>query len=84
MDHLTIAIPDGLDDAQKAQLEQWLTLQAAEAIPASLPAESDPTWQAETRAQILRGIDDIEAGRTRPAREVLDQLATKYGLSRPA
>ena len=84
MDHLTIAIPNGLSDEQKSHLQQWLTLQAAEAILASLPTESDPGWRAETRAQILRGIDDIEAGRTRPAREMLDQLATRYGLSRPA
>lgn len=81
MDHLTIPIPDGMDDAQKAELTQWLTLQAAETVPESLPLERDPAWQAETAEKIRQGMEDVKAGRTRPAKEVLDHLAQKYGLT---
>ena len=81
MDHLSIPIPDGMDDAQKAELAQWLALQAAEAVPESLPLEGEPHWQAETAEKIRQGLEDVKAGRTRPAKEVLDHLAQKYGLA---
>lgn len=81
MDHLTVPISDGMDDAQKAQLTRWLTLQAAETVSVSLPLERDPAWQAETAEKIRRGMADVKAGRTRPAKEVLDLLAQKYGLA---
>lgn len=37
----------------------------------------------ETIAAIREGLADVEAGRTRPARQVLKSLAQKYGLTVP-
>ncbi len=34
----------------------------------------------ETLAAIREGLADVEAGRTKPAREVLKRLARKYGI----
>ena len=31
---------------------------------------------------IARGMEDVKAGRSRPAKEFMDELGTKYGLSR--
>ena len=31
---------------------------------------------------IARGMEDVKAGRTRPAKEFLDELGGKHGLSR--
>lgn len=72
-----------MDDAQKAELTQWLTLRAAEAAAERLPLEDDPAWQAQTAEKIRQGMEDVRAGRTRPAKEVLDHLAQKYGLAKP-
>ena len=31
---------------------------------------------------IARGMEDVKAGRSRPAKEFMDELGAKYGLSR--
>jgi predicted transcriptional regulator len=31
---------------------------------------------------VARGLQDVEAGRTRPAKEFLDELCAKHGISR--
>jgi hypothetical protein len=36
--------------------------------------------QAEIHEAIRQGLADIEAGRYRPARDVMEELRTKYGL----
>jgi predicted transcriptional regulator len=38
--------------------------------------------EAETREGIRRGLEDVAAGRTRPAREVFDELRAKYRIPR--
>jgi hypothetical protein len=38
--------------------------------------------QAEIHEAIRQGLADIEAGRYRPAQEVMDELRAKYGLPR--
>lgn len=37
---------------------------------------------ADSLAAIQRGMDDVRAGRTRPAREALDDISARYGISR--
>lgn len=37
---------------------------------------------ADARESIRLGLEDVEAGRTRPAREVIAQLRTKYKTPR--
>ncbi|XAM01163.1 hypothetical protein OT109_07200 [Phycisphaeraceae bacterium D3-23] len=83
MDHITIPIPDGMDSKQKEEVTKWLTLQVAEVLPERLPCEDDPAWLAETAQRIRRGMEDVRAGRTRPAGEVMTRLADKYGLALP-
>jgi hypothetical protein len=41
-----------------------------------------PEEQAEIHAAIRQGLADIEAGRYRPADEVMDELRAKYSLPR--
>jgi len=36
----------------------------------------------EAAEGIKRGLGDVKAGRTRPAKEFLDELGAKHGLSR--
>jgi len=36
----------------------------------------------EAAEGIKRGMEDVKAGRTRPAKEFLDELSAKHGLSR--
>ncbi len=43
----------------------------------------DEIEEAETIAAINEGLADIEAGRTRPAREVMEELCREFGLSEP-
>ena len=83
MDHISIPIPDGMDETQKAELTQWLSLKAAEASPERMPFEDDPEWRTEAAARIKRGMADVEAGRVRDASEVMHELADKHGLTLP-
>jgi predicted transcriptional regulator len=70
-----------------AQLEQYAQRQGqdpATALDDVLAAALD--WEErEYRAAvegIRRGHADLQAGRTRPASEFLDEMRQKYGLSR--
>lgn len=44
-----------------------------------LGISSDREWQ-ESLAAIRRGWEDVQAGRTRPLRDVLDELSRKYEI----
>ncbi|MCH8218304.1 MAG: hypothetical protein IH892_16220 [Planctomycetes bacterium] len=83
MDHVSIPIPEGMDETQKAALTQWLSLKAAEATPDRLPCEDDPEWQAETSAQIKQGMEDVKAGRMITSAEARQRFAEKYGSAKP-
>jgi len=83
MDHITIPIPDGLDEAQKAELTAWLSQKAAEASPDRLPCEDDPEWQAEAAARINQGLADVQAGRVNTSEQARQRLADKCGQARP-
>lgn len=48
--------------------------------PHVFDAIADRIEQLETTASIRRGLTDVAAGRTRPAREAIKGLATKLGL----
>ena len=83
MDHVSIPIPEGMDETQKAALTQWLALKAAEATPDRLPFEDDSEWQAETTARIKQGMEDVKAGRVLTSTEARQRFAAKYGSSKP-
>jgi PHD/YefM family antitoxin component YafN of YafNO toxin-antitoxin module len=42
----------------------------------------DIAARADVYEAIRQGLDDIDRGRTRPAREVLDELRRRYGIPR--
>jgi prevent-host-death family protein len=42
----------------------------------------DIAARADVYEAIRQGLDDIEHGRTRPAREVFDELRRRYGIPR--
>lgn len=57
-----------------------LVVQDAEAYQ-KLIAAATKHDQEETLAAIREGLEDVAAGRTKPAREVVKALANKYGLA---
>ncbi len=70
-----------LTDEQKARLEQiaeakeeTLVATVQEAVTRYLDKD------AEYRAYIQEGLDDVAAGRTRPWEEVKAELRAKYGV----
>lgn len=46
----------------------------------NLPVTQNSSERAETLAAIREGLADVAAGRTKPAREVIEELAKKYNL----
>jgi prevent-host-death family protein len=50
--------------------------------PAEYQRLLDFVEEADAREGIRRGLEDIAAGRTRPAREVFDELRAKYRIPR--
>lgn len=80
MDHITIPIPDGMDERQKADITGWLTDLVEDLLPKRLPCEDDPQWQAEVARRIKLGMEDIKAGRCLPAKESLRKIADEFGL----
>ena len=83
MDHVSIPIPEGMDEAQKAALTQWLSQKAAEATPGRLPCEDDPEWQTEAAARIKRGMQDVKAGRVLTSQDARQRLGEKCGRAEP-
>jgi hypothetical protein len=83
MDHLSIPIPEGLDDRQKADLAGWLSEQAREAAGKRLPIEDDPAFHAEAVPRIKRGMKDAEAGKVLTSNEARRRIAGKYGFAEP-
>lgn len=81
MDHLTIPIPEGLDDRQKADLIGWLAEQAQEVVGKRLPLEADPAFHAEAIARIKRGMADVDAGRTITSEVAKRRISSKHGLA---
>ncbi len=76
MPQLTIDITDELDARLREQartLGEEVGALAAELI-------HDRMEELETTASIQRGLADAAAGRTRPARAVLEKLASELGL----
>ena len=50
--------------------------------PAAYQRLLDIAARANAREGIRQGLADLEAGRTRPLQEVLDELRAEYGISR--
>ncbi|MEI6534812.1 MAG: type II toxin-antitoxin system Phd/YefM family antitoxin [Verrucomicrobiaceae bacterium] len=42
----------------------------------------DIAARADVNEAIRQGLDDVAHGRTRPAKEVLDEIRTQYGIPR--
>ena len=82
MDHITIAIPDGLDADQKADLTGWLS-GLAQQVAAPVPS-FDEDAAAEISRRIRRGLADADAGRVSNSREAMRRVAAEHGLNVPA
>jgi len=80
MDHIAVPIPEGMDEAQKADLAAWLSKQAEQFIAGRLPIEDDPAFRTEAVAKIKKGMANVEAGRTRPAKQAIRQIADDLGI----
>ena len=84
MDHITIPIPDGLDDRQKSDLVGWLTDLARQTVSAQSPFEADPAFRAEATKRIKQGMADVAAGGVCDSKEAMRRIAEKHGLAPPA
>jgi len=76
-----------LKPERKAQLEEFARqhgMDPAEALDEALAAYFDNEQREfdEAVAGIRRGLEDMRAGRHRPARECLDKLRAEHGLPR--
>ncbi len=72
---------------RKAQLEEYAQRRGQEPAAALDEVlaeflESERRNHEESVAAIRRGYEDVKAGRTRPADEVLKQLSEKHGFAR--
>jgi len=64
-----------------------LTVNGSKAAAAVQDAEAyqqllDLAAAATTAEGIRQGLDDLKQGRTRPAREIFDQIRTEHGIPR--
>lgn len=80
MDQININIPDDMDEAQKAELAQWLQRQVEFATAKPLPCEDDPVWRAEAVRRVKRGMEDIKAGRIVTSEQIRRELDAKLGI----
>lgn len=62
MDKLTIPIPDGIDEAQKADLTGWFTELAQQVTAPAAVLDDDPAVRAEVVRRVKQGMVEIAAG----------------------
>lgn len=77
---VTLTIPDAFAE-QLIAAGQDPSQTALEALTA-YQRLLDLIDEAETREGVRRGREDVASGRTRPAREVFDELRAKYRIPR--
>ena len=49
-------------------------------LPAARPVDMSRLTQEQLDAELQKGYDDIQAGRTEPAKQVFDSIRRDYGL----
>ena len=49
-------------------------------LPAARPVDMSRLTQEQLDAELQKGYDDIQAGRTKPAKQVFDSIRRDYGL----
>ena len=79
----TVPIPDELDARVRAHVQRRgddLAAFVSRALRDQLDYEDNAEFQAQATARIKRGMADFEAGRTRPAKQALQQIADELGL----
>lgn len=81
VDHLTIPIPDGMPEDQKADLAGWLTDLVKRVARGSEPVRDDPESRARVAARMKRGIAEIDAGQGMDARQSLREIADEFGIN---
>jgi len=79
MAEITVTIPEGLDESQRADLAAWLSRRAAEAVPQRLPIEDDPAFQDEVARRIAAGMADADAGRMMTSDQARARLDARLG-----
>jgi prevent-host-death family protein len=79
-------IPGFLERMQKSGRPLVLTKNGRADFVVLTAAEFQRLWdladRMETLLAVRRGIDDVEAGRTRPFEEAFDELFEKHGIQR--
>ena len=84
MDQISIPIPDGIDERQKADLRGWLTELASQVTKLTSAMEDDVSVRAEVTRRIKAGMADIEAERFCDSKEAIRRIAERHGLTLPA
>jgi len=76
-------VPDDLDARVQSHVKQHggdVADFITRAVAGQLAYEDDTALQAEITSSIKRGIADVEAGRTRPAKQALREIADELNI----
>jgi len=84
MDRMTIDIPAGLSEEQKADLAGWLSDLARQVAGSAAAIDADPAVRAEVLERIRRGLADADEGRVCDHEQAMRRIAGKHGLTLPA
>ena len=66
-----------------ATAEEYASTLLMNALQLEAFADLSPEEMTESVRSIERGIADVEAGRSQPAREAMDDIANKFGFTIP-
>lgn len=76
-------VSDELDARVRERVVGDVGAYVEQLVAGQLDFEDDPELQAELIARTKRGHADADAGRVRDARDVMNDLAEKHGLTPP-
>ena len=83
MASMNVSVPDPMRDWVQSRIETGKYASVSDYVRDLIRKDQATTtdqerWLAALDASVARGIADVEAGRTKPAEEVLSRLGAKY------
>ncbi len=83
MASMNVSVPDPMRDWVQSRIESGKYASVSDYVRDLIRKDQAMTadqeqWLAALDASVARGLADVEAGRTRPAEEVLGRLTAKY------
>jgi antitoxin ParD1/3/4 len=89
MASMNVSVPDPMRDWVQSRIDSGQYASVSDYVRDLIrkdqaAAAGAERWLATLDASVMRGIADVEAGRTKPAEEVFDRLGAKYAALEPA